>query len=40
MKNTANLRKEEQLMAEGYLEMAQESLAISHEWEAVNDDWE
>ena len=33
-------REHEQLMIEGCKEMAEESLRITKEFEAINDDWE
>ncbi len=33
-------REQEQLMIEGYKEMAEESLKITKEWEAIDDVWE
>ncbi len=33
-------REQEQLMIEGYKEMAEESLKITKEWESIDDVWE
>ena len=34
------LKQDEALMKEGYLEMAQESLSIAREWGEIDDVWE
>lgn len=41
MRNTEEqMRKQKQLLKEGYIEMAKESININKEWSSIDKDWD